>query len=146
METSLLFSTRLKRLFLGDISSMCFAIGLVALLLSAGFFFANVNTENYQLMNSHGSQQFWASLFLAYGVARLASSLYRFSNFLRIWLTFIGLSVWSFLFISFLFLDTTPIRPTEIMLALPILVEFWFAVNAIDCTERTMYRRTTDGE
>ena len=146
METSLLFSTRLKRLFLGDISSLGFAIGLVALLLSAGFFFTNVNTENYRLMNSYGGPQFWSSLFLAYGVARLASSLYRFSTFLRIWLTFIGLSIWSFLFISFLFVDSTPVRPTEIMLALPVLVEFWFAVNAIDCIKRTMYRRTTDVE
>lgn len=144
MKTSLLFSTRIKRLFLGDISSLCFATGLVALLLSLGFFFADVHTENYQLMNTHGSPELWGTLFLAYASARIASSLYRLTNFLRIWLVFIGLSIWSFLFISFLFVDQTPIRPTEIMLALPILVEFWFAVNAIDCIKRSMFRRKSD--
>lgn len=144
MKSSLLFSTRVKRLFLGDISSLSFALGLVSILLSLGFFFANAHTENYQLMNTHGSPELWAILFFTYGGARVASSLYRFSNFARIWLTFIGLSVWSFLFISFVLVDITPLRPTELMLLLPILVEFWFAVNAIDCIKGAVYRRKTD--
>lgn len=144
MNSSLSFSTRIKRLFLGDISSLYFAVGLVAMLLAGGFFFADVHTENYELMNSHGSPQLWGTLFLTYATARLVSSLYRLSNFIKLWLVFIGLSIWSFLFISFVFIDTTPIRPTELMLALPILIEFWFAVNAIDCVKRAMYRRKTD--
>lgn len=145
VKTGLSFSTRLKRLFLGEVNSLSFGLGFVAFLLSAGFFFANSQTENYELINNHGSQFMWAVIYLAYSLARMGSGLYRYSNGVKIVVVFAGLTLWSLLFLSFVLFDVTPMRPTELMLALPILLEFWLAIHAIDCIKRNMIRRLTDG-
>lgn len=145
MKTRLSLATRLKRLFLGEVSSLSFGLGFVAFLLSIGFFFANSQTENYELINNHGSQLMWAVIYLVYACGRMGSAIYRYSNTVKIVIVFAGLTLWSLLFLSFVLFDVTPMRPTELMLALPILLEFWLAIHAIDCIKRNMIRRLTDG-
>lgn len=145
MHRNISFGTRVKRLFLGEVSSMGFCIGVVGMLLAFGFIFANSQTENYDLINSHGSQILWGLIFFMYSIGRMASALYRFSYPIRFFVCFIGLLLWTLLFLSFAVYDATPMRPTEIMLALPILCEFWLSLSAVDCLKtKKLFRRATD--
>ena len=147
MDRKISFTTRLKRLFLGEVSSMAFCVGAISLLLALGFFSANSQTENYELINNHGSQILWGIIFLIYSVGRLASSLYRFQYSVRFFICFIGLTLWTLLLLSFTVYDPTPMRPTEVMLVLPVLCEFWLALSAVDCLKtKKLYRRATDVE
>lgn len=116
-RVSILLDTRKN-----DVSVFLFLCGL---LLSMGFAFGIGNNANYQLIYSFGGQWFWTSLFAIYSVVRLIALLVRIPVWIRALNSSIAIWAWNYIFLSFVVFDTTPIAPTEYLLLMPTLTEFW---------------------
>lgn len=144
MKDSIPLSRRLIRLFFGEVSSLMFVVGLMALALGIGFIIADSRTENYELINAHASQVLWGIIYIVYAIIRITTSMYRIPSPYKLFVCFIGLTLWLLLFLSFTVFDPTPMRPTELMLLLPVMVEFWFALSAVNCIDSFRLRRTSD--
>jgi peptidoglycan/LPS O-acetylase OafA/YrhL len=100
-------------------------LGWVALVLSVGMFFTATQTENYNAINSFSDRRVWGCIFLSYGACQVAASLFVLPAWVRIACCVVGLWVWSYLFLSFVVYDPTPIQATELMLAVPLISEVW---------------------
>ena len=135
---------RLARLFFGEVSSLMFALGLLGFALGLGFIIADSRTENYDLINAHASQLMWGLVYIVYSLLRMGTALYRVPSIYKLIFCFIGLTVWLVLFLSFTVFDPTTLRPTELMLLLPVVVEFWFALSAVNCLGALNFRRVAD--
>lgn len=135
---------RLARLFFGEVSSLMFALGLLAFALGLGFILADSKTENYELINAHASQLMWGIVYIGYSFLRMGTALYRVPSVYKLIVCFIGLTIWLVLFLSFTIFDPTTLRPTELMLLLPVIVEFWFTLSAVNCLGALNFRRKAD--
>lgn len=144
MKQKITFRQRLARLIFGEVSSLMFTIGLLSIALGVGFILADSRTENYELINAHASQLMWGIIYLFYGMLRAGSALYRVPSAHKLVLCFVGLTLWLVLFLSFTVFDPTTMRPTELMLLLPVIIEFWFALSAVNCLGALSFRRVTD--
>lgn len=144
MNQKITLRQRLARLFFGEVSSLMFTLGLLAFALGAGFILADSRTENYELINAHASQLMWGVIYIVYSLLRMATALYRVPSAYKLIVCFVGLTLWLVLFLSFTVYDPTPMRPTELMLLLPVVVEFWFSLSAVKCMGALSFRRATD--
>lgn len=100
-------------------------LGIVSLLLSLGFFFGTGTSLNYELLYHFISQTTWGIVFLVYSFIKTLGAFYKIPNILRLLNGIVGIWAWSYVFLSFTVFDPTALAPTELMLAAPILVEFW---------------------
>lgn len=100
-------------------------LGIVSLLLSAGFFLGTGTSLNYDLLYHFTSQFNWGVIFLVYSFIKITGAFYNVPNPLRLLNGIAGIWAWSYLFISFAIFDPSALAPTELMLAAPIICEFW---------------------
>lgn len=144
MNQKITLRQRLARLFFGEVSSLMFTVGLLAFALGIGFILADSHTENYELINAHASQLMWGIIYIFYSFLRMGTALYRVPSAYKLIVCFVGLTLWLVLFLSFTVYDPTTMRPTELMLLLPVVIEFWFALSAVNCLSGISFRRITD--
>lgn len=122
---------RLARVFLADLTSIRVAVSIVAFFLGIGFATANVNNENYTLLTNFAPVQVWSFAFIVYAVATYVHASYPTPPISKAITGTIGLFMWTYLFLSFVVFDTTPVYSTELMLAGPIVVETWLIAEAL---------------
>lgn len=115
----------LINLFKRDLTALRFTAGCLSFALSIGFFVSATDTENYDLMNSIFDQHIWGLLFLSYASVHLYTCIADKLHKIIIPNSIFGIWIWSYLFFSFAIFDKTPIKSTEWMLLIPILVEIW---------------------
>lgn len=146
MKQKISLRQRLARLFFGEVSSLMFALGMLAFALGVGFIVTDSRTENYELINAHASQLMWGIVYIGYAFLRMGTALYRIPSVYKLIVCFIGLTIWLVLFLSFTVYDPTVMRPTELMLLLPVIVEFWFTLSAVNCMGALNFRRAEDAD
>lgn len=137
VKAGLTFTQHLERLFILSADAVGFMLGCLALFLASGFAFGESNTHNFYLLTqySFGATLSWAVVSLVYGGMRILNVFYDVIGPLQIVTAFLGLNLWLLLLVSFMWLDPTAIQATELLLVVPVLVEFWMAVLAIDCSK-----------
>lgn len=137
MKSGLTFSQHLHRLFILSADAVGFMLGSLAIVLGLGFLFGEANTHNFRIITEYslGIAVVWGVFSLIYGISRLLDVFFDIPGVVSIFTAFIGLNLWLLLLISFTLLDPTPVQATELTLIVPVLVEFWLAVLAIDYTK-----------
>jgi hypothetical protein len=99
-------------------------LSMFAFLLSVGFMFGDVNVNgNYSAFSLFDTKYVWASLFFSYSVFKTLQSVVRCHPVLRIFVSVSGLWLWTYLAVSFIIFDTTPMAPAEPIILLPIICE-----------------------
>lgn len=139
-------TARIARAVLGDHNVITMLLGMAALLLAAGFLIStNVPlSHNYSLLTDLANYKFWFFAFFLYGIAKIASTLYRTPFIIKLITSVSGMWLWSYLMLSFVIFDITPIAPTEMMLFITGICEVWaLALNIFD-SKHTNARRETD--
>lgn len=118
---------KIERAILGDYRTVSNLLGLSAILLAIGFFVSDIGNANtnYALLIALAPKLFWATSFLVYGVTKILSSIYRVWLPLKIANTLYGLWLWSYIVLSFILFDKTPVAPTELILFISIVCEVW---------------------
>lgn len=108
-----------------------FILGIVAILLSLGFYLSDGNNSNYAAIRELMSFKLWGLTFSVYGGIKLARLLFGLNNYACICTSAIGVWLWTYVFFSFTIFDPVPMAPTEIMLLTPVLLELWTLVSII---------------
>lgn len=137
-------SSRVARAVLGDHTVVTMLLGMVALLLASGFLISHTSNTNYYLLTDFASFSFWAAAFFLYGTAKITSTLYRTPFSIKLLTSVSGMWLWTYLTLSFVIFDITPIAPTEMMLFITGICEVWtLALNIFD-SKHSHARRETD--
>jgi hypothetical protein len=101
-------------------------------ILSIGFLVADITCRNYDALLALMSPLSWAVGFGLYAIFKLATSTIWSNRALSIVVAFHGLWLWSYVAMSFLFFDPSPISPVELLLVMPILKEMLGIIQIID--------------
>lgn len=125
MDADLSLKSRIGRVLLAEHGSITLLLGVLALLLSAGFFISSTNNSNYTLLEALASFKVWASVFAIYGITKLWGCLYRIDYVIKVTTSIAGLWLWNYLILSFIVFDTTKLAPTEMMLIIVLICEVW---------------------
>ena len=102
---------------------------VTAMLMSIGFFFGDGNNPNYDMIYAFAHKYVWGSLFAIYAGIKFLSYWGHVSYFIRMMNGVIGLWAWNYIFLSFAMFDSSPLAPTELLLAVPILAEAWILLS-----------------
>lgn len=102
----------------------------IGALLTAGFMFGDVsNNTNYALINAFADKQAWVAMFGAYSATKLLAILWNIPRLLTTAASVFGVWAFNYIFLSFVIFDGTPIAPTELLLLVPTLLEFWTMIS-----------------
>lgn len=102
----------------------------VGFLLFIGFMFGDVsNNSNYALINAFASSENWAILFFTYTFLKFLGFIWNVPRTISTINSVIGVWAFNYIFLSFVVFDTTSIAPTELLLLVPTLLEFWVMIS-----------------
>ncbi len=120
---SLSIKTRISRVLLDWHIMLSAILGLVAMVLSIGFLTSTAN----DLILLKGIVDFpvWASFFSIYATLKLLGCLYRLFMYIKVFVSTMGLWLWSYLILSYMVFDKGPISPTDLVLITPLICEMW---------------------
>lgn len=119
------FLLRLEQTLIDNLRPVKWLMGWLAWFLAAGFWTAEVSTDNYIALKQFATVSTWAFLFTVYGFDKLYSCLYDTPFITKVIAAIVGLYLWGYLVISFVFFDATDVQATEYMLIFPLLCELW---------------------
>lgn len=100
-------------------------------LMVVGFLTGSVDNPNYTMMYDFANRYFWASLFFVYSVIKTVSLFFKVSLWTKLVNGMLGLWAWVYILLSFTVFDKTPIAPTEILLALPVITQSWLTLATV---------------
>lgn len=104
---------------------------LAGFLAAIGFLTGDVTNENYKLLYQFGSQYFWGTLFLIYSSIKAVSLFITTNYWIKMANGIVGLWAWLYIFLSFTVFDKTALAPTEVLLAMPVLVQSWLTLSTV---------------
>lgn len=101
-----------------------FFMGILSAILAIGFFVASADNTNYKQITNLVDKKIWGLIFLVHAISLIMTVVYCLPVHLKRFLNVFGIWVWSYVFLSFTFYDTSPSEPTEWMLVIPAILEF----------------------
>ena len=64
-------------------------------------------------------------MFFVYSCLKIYGAFHRLNRHVRFTNSVFGLWAWNYIFLSFTVFDATPVAPTELLLAVPTVIEVW---------------------
>lgn len=116
---------RLMSIIGSDRGELSILLSIAALLSAIGFVFGDTSGHNYQLIVDFADPYIWAILFVVYGYIKLYSVFNATSTAIRTINSVVGLWAWNYLFLCFVLFDQVPASPTEYLLGIAVIAEFW---------------------
>lgn len=127
-----LLSLNLYKLINADTFESVLLLTVAGFAAAYGFMRADSSVNsNYQLLLEFAGYLFWSVYFLVYSILRVVLYTAYRNKFLCYSNHLMGLWGWTYLFISFVIYDPTPTAPTEYLLVLPVLTEFWLFLRNV---------------
>lgn len=117
--------SKITKTLTGDLTAVRMIMSILAFILSIGFCLASTDNANYQQINNFADKKVWAAIFLIHAVTLFMTVIYELPTHFKRFLNIIGIWLWSYVFLSFAFYDTSPTASTEWMLVMPVILEFW---------------------
>ena len=116
---------RVYRVFVSNSTALTLILTITSTLLGLGFLLGHGNNSNYTLVYAFAPAYLWGLTFLTYSVVKAGQALNYLSYWLKVTTSIMGLWLWSYLSLSFLWFDESDIAPTELMLLVTIFAELW---------------------
>lgn len=117
--------TTVLSLFLANKTALNLFLGFNSLMCAFGSFLGVPGSSNYVIIKSFAPLWVWGLMFLAHALmclGRAASLVPTWFNLLK---AVLGLWLWSYILVSFVFLDTSPPAPFEFLLFAFVAAELW---------------------
>lgn len=108
----------------GDLTVVRFFMGILSAILAIGFFVSSAANNNYKQIINLADKKIWGLIFLIHAISLIMTVVYDLPVHLKRFLNVLGIWVWSYVFLSFTFYDTSPTAPTEWTLIMPVILEF----------------------
>jgi len=102
---------------------------LAGFLLSIGFYVGDVSNQNYDLLNQFAKTSVWSILFGTYAITKFFAFVWNVPSFISKINSLFGIWLWNYVFLSFVIFDETMFSPAELLLLLPLLIEFWVMLD-----------------
>ena len=100
-------------------------------LMAIGFFTGTVDNPNYTMMYEFANRYFWSALFFVYATIKSVSLFFKVNLRVKLINGMVGLWAWVYILLSFTVFDKTPMAPTEILLALPVIAQSWLTLATV---------------
>ena len=126
-----LWKAKILRLFLADKTALKFVLGYISTFCTIGCFVGIPAPSNYILLKTFAPMWVWGCLFGVLSIFRLAGGFKIFSDGVEAIIAIVGLWLWSYLAVSFMVADTTPLAPFELMLLGIIFGEIWLLTHSL---------------
>ena len=120
---------RLKEIALADMLAIRWTLAWACIAMGVGFLISGTDNENYVLLNNIFPKELWGIGFIALGLFSVFLCFITANILLVSISTICAVWLWSYIFFSFTLFDPTPIKSTEWLLAIPIIIELWVFVN-----------------
>lgn len=118
-------------------------LGIFSLLLGIGFIFGDLTANNNY--NAFNDKYVWSAVFLSYSSVKFIQSLGRMPICIKATASILGLWNWTYILVSFLILDPSPMGPAEPVLLMPLLWELAYMTSLIAIYKRySKYCRRLD--
>lgn len=131
-----------RRSIFAENDAMNYLLILAGYLLAFGFLFGEPeNNPNYALMLWTAPKWLWAIGFVIYSSVKLYGTCRRLPFWFRLSVVLTASYCWAYMLLSFTLMDPTPLAPTEVLLAMPLLTEIWYAATIL--YKRNNCRRNT---
>lgn len=140
MILSLPVKYRVYRVILANSTALTLILTVTSTLLGLGFLFGSGTNSNYTSVYALASPEVWAGVFFTYSLVKAGQALNYLNYRVKEVTSIIGLWLWSYLSLSFLWFDKTPLAPTELMLLVTIFAEIWTLAVLMytkDCNDGT---------
>lgn len=127
-----------------QIRAITFLLGVCGISLSIGFVFMNTSNPNYTALLQLANYAAWSLGFFTYGCIKVFQALFRVPYYIKLINAAQGMWLWTYLLLSFVVFDFSPLAPTELLLFVPVLCEVWEVTINIVNTKIHPDRRETD--
>ena len=117
----MLTKQKLEIQILTAISGILFAFGLLN---------ASSLDPNCVILFDIVSKWYWSVMFLLYGCGKIICTIFKVPNKLYTFLSILGIWMWNCAFLSFVIYDSSKINPTEFLLLVPLISEFWIMLSS----------------
>lgn len=111
--------------------NLAFVLFLLGILLSLGFLLADTKSEDYRNILDLADYRIWGTIFFSYAICKLLSISREFPFIFNAIVSVIGLWLWSYILIEFVFFSPTPLKVVEVLLILPVFTEIWYLTALI---------------
>lgn len=125
------FLTRLAELIQSRKTETVILLMCAGYLMAVGFFTGTVDNPNYTMMYEFANRYFWSILFFVYALIKSVSLFFKVNLKVKLLNGMIGLWAWVYILLSFTVFDKTPMAPTEILLALPVITQSWLTLATV---------------
>lgn len=116
---------KLYEIILSNYTVLTVLLAVTSLLLGLGFAATTGDTDNYDLIHQLAPFSYWATFCTLYGVTKLGGLFFEQLSRTKITVSLLGLWLWSYVALSFIWFDRTPVAPTELMLLVTVFAEVW---------------------
>ena len=106
-------------------------MAVLSLVLALGFFIASTDNEKYFHINNVADKKIWGAIFTFHAISLMLTIFYDLPIHLRRFLNLVGIWIWSYVFLGFTFYGASPSTPTEWILVMPVILEFWLLTEKI---------------
>lgn len=125
------FLTRLAELVQSRKTETVMLLMCAGYLMTVGFFTGTVDNTNYTMMYEFANRYFWSALFFIYALIKSVSLFFKVNLGVKLVNGMVGLWAWVYILLSFTVFDKTPMAPTEILLALPVITQSWLTLATV---------------
>lgn len=114
-----------------DVSAIRLSLSWSALTLMVGFFYGSTDTDNYNFLHALMCYTYWAMVFGVYGIAMFFTAVSKIPRYTHCAIDFVGLWLWTYLFLSFVVASSEPVTSAEFLLIVPILSSIWIITDRL---------------
>jgi len=120
---NLSIQSRVSAFLIFESKTITMLLGLIGMFLGLGFFIGDSSSEDYLPLLALLDAESWGVVFLFYSTLKFSQILTKIHCRIKVFNSTMGMWLWTYILISFLFYDNKPISPAEILLAIPLVCE-----------------------
>lgn len=76
------------------------------------------------------SKMYWSILFFTYGIIKFLCCIFKIPHKICMFSSILGIWMWNCMFLSFIIYNSSKINPTEFLLLVPLISEFWIMLSS----------------
>ena len=120
---NLSIQSRVAAILIIESKTMSVLLGIIGLFLGVGFLLGDSSSVDYHPLRMLFDPIIWAIIFLGYSTLKFSQIVKKVPARIKVFNSTLGMWLWTYVAISFLFYDPKPISPAEILLLVPLVCE-----------------------
>lgn len=120
---NLSIQSRVAAILIAESKTITMLLAVIGLFLGIGFLIGDSSSIDYHPLRMLFDPIIWAIIFLGYSAIKFSQIIKKIPIRIKVFNSTLGMWLWTYVVISFLFYDPKPISPAEILLLVPLVCE-----------------------